>query len=184
MAKIPWLAVVPPVAFAALAGLFLSGMNREDPDALPSAFIGRKAPPLELTPVGSIEPFDSAVLTDGDVKIVNYWASWCAPCRIEHPQLMQLQEEGLPIYGVNYKDDATKALDFLAALGDPYVGIGADNAGRTAIDWGVYGVPETYVVDGDGNVVLRFPGPVTKSILENRIRPALETASATQKPNQ
>ena len=177
MPRIPWLAILPPVLFAGLAGLFLSGMNREDPDALPSTLVGRTAPPFVLTPVGSFEPFDDTILTDGNVKIVNYWASWCAPCRIEHPQLMLLEAEGFPVYGINYKDDSRKALSFLVELGDPYVAIGADKAGRVAIDWGVYGVPETFVVDGEGKVVLRFAGPITENILEKRIRPAIESAS-------
>ena len=107
-------------------------------------------------------------------KIVNFWASWCAPCRVEHPQLMQLAEEGIPVFGVNYKDDPVKAANFLIELGDPYSAIGADEEGRVGLEWGVYGVPETYVIDGDGNVVLRFAGPVTDTVLEARIRPALE----------
>lgn len=176
----PWLAIIPPLIFAALAGLFLGGMYRDNPDALPSTLVGQPAPGLELTAVGPRPPFDASVLADGQVKIVNYWASWCAPCRVEHPQLMQLADEGLPIYGINYKDDSDKALAFLDELGDPYIAIGADKAGRVAIDWGVYGVPETFVIDGDGKVVLRFAGPITGSILENRIRPAIGTASGSQ----
>lgn len=182
--RIPWLAIIPPVTFAALAGLFLGGMYRDDPDALPSTLVGRPAPPLALTQLGPDAPFDAAVLAEDGVKIVNYWASWCAPCRVEHPVLMTLAAEGLPVYGVNYKDDPAKALAFLAELGDPYVAIGADESGRTAIDWGVYGVPETFVIDGDGNVVLRFAGPITAGILESRIRPAIATASGSEKPDE
>ena len=173
----PWLAALPLLVFAGMSGLFLGGMFREDPDALPSTFIGQTAPPIALTPLGGQDPFTTEMLADGKVKLVNYWASWCAPCRVEHPQLVALAEVGVPVYGINYKDDAEKALGFLAELGDPYTGIGADRNGRVALDWGVYGVPETFVVDGDGNVVLRFAGPVTKSVLENRIRPAMESAS-------
>lgn len=182
--RIPWLAILPPLIFAALAGLFLGGMYRDDPDALPSTLVGRPAPGIELTAVGARRPFDSSVLADGQVKIVNFWASWCAPCRVEHPQLMALADEGFPIYGINYKDDSSKALAFLAELGDPYVAVGADRVGRVAIDWGVYGVPETFVIDGDGNVMLRFAGPVTESILEKRIRPAIAAASRAQQPDQ
>lgn len=177
MAKVPVLALVPPVVFVGLAGLFLGGMYRDDPDALPSTLIGRAAPALELTPLGNGPPIDATSLDGKGAKIVNYWASWCAPCRVEHPQLMQLADEGMPIFGINYKDDAVKALAFLNELGDPYQALGADEKGRTALNWGVYGVPETFVIDGDGNVVLRFAGPVTESILEKRIRPALEAAS-------
>ncbi len=161
-----------------MAGLFLGGMFRDDPDALPSTLIGSPAPALALSPLGEGAPPTDASLRSGEVTLVNFWASWCAPCRVEHPQIMALKDEGLTIIGVNYKDDAAKALDFLNELGDPYSAIGADTDGRTAIDWGVYGVPETFVVDGDGTVVLRFAGPITDSILKNRIRPAIEAAQA------
>jgi cytochrome c biogenesis protein CcmG, thiol:disulfide interchange protein DsbE len=159
-----------------MAGLFLGGMFRDDPDALPSTLIGSPAPALALAPLGEGALPTDASLRSGEVTLVNFWASWCAPCRVEHPQIMALKDEGLTIVGVNYKDDAAKALGFLNELGDPYSAIGADADGRTAIDWGVYGVPETFVVDGDGTVVLRFAGPITDSILENRIRPAIEAA--------
>ena len=174
----PILMVLPPVIFAAIAGLFLGGMFRDDPDALPSTRIGRAAPALEAAPLPPLPPIAEDQLARGKVTLVNYWASWCAPCRVEHPQLVQLNSEGLDIVGVNYKDAPEHALRFLAELGDPYVAVGTDRAGRTAIDWGVYGVPETFVVDGNGDVILRFAGPVTESILENRIRPAIEAASA------
>ncbi len=180
MPRIPLLAILPPVIFAALAGLFLGGMFRDDPNALPSTLVGGPAPPVQVTPVGTTTPFGADAITGEGVKIVNFWASWCAPCRLEHPQLMKLAAEGLPIYGVNYKDDPDKALRFLTELGDPFTAIGADTTGRMALDWGVYGVPETFVIDGKGNVLLRFAGPVTESILKNRIRPVLDDASSAQ----
>lgn len=180
MRRIPILALLPPLIFVALAGLFLGGMFRDDPDALPSTLIGQSAPAVELTPLGTGAPFTGDTLRDGEVKLVNFWASWCAPCRIEHPQLMALHDEGLPIYGINYKDDGPKALAFLDELGDPFVGTGADKQGRVALNWGVYGVPETFVLDGDGTVLLRFAGPITSTVLENRIRPVLEKASASE----
>lgn len=173
----PILMVLPPVIFAAIAGLFLGGMYRDDPDALPSTRIGRAAPALETAALPPLPPIAADQLANGKVTLVNYWASWCAPCRVEHPQLVQLQNEGFDIVGVNYKDAPDKALQFLTELGDPYVAVGADRNGRTAINWGVYGVPETFVVDGNGEVILRFAGPVTESILENRIRPAIAQAS-------
>lgn len=170
--------LVPPVIFAGLAAAFLIGLNREDPDQLPSALAGKPAPGVELTALGDLPVFDDARLRDGEVKLVNFWASWCAPCRVEHPNLTQLAEEGIPILGVNYKDQPDKALGFLRELGNPYVAAGADPQGRMALNWGLYGVPETYVIDGDGNVVLRFAGPVTQRVIENQIRPALEQALA------
>ena len=105
-----------------------------------------------------------------------YWASWCAPCRVEHPHLETLADEGIPIYGVNYKDEPGKALGFLEELGDPYAAIGADASGRMALDWGVYGVPETYVIDAEGTIVTRFAGPITERVLETTIMPAIEEA--------
>jgi cytochrome c biogenesis protein CcmG/thiol:disulfide interchange protein DsbE len=177
MAKVSPLVALPPLVFAAMAALFYFGMFRDDPDALPSAVAGAPAPDVALTPLGDKPGFDSAALDAPGVKLVNFWASWCAPCRVEHPKLEQLAAEGLPIYGVNYKDEPDKALAFLRDLGDPYVAVGADATGRTALDWGLYGVPETYVIDGDGTVILRFAGPITESVLASTIRPALEAAS-------
>ncbi len=168
--------VLPPVIFAGLAAMFYLGMQREDPDALPSVQIGRIAPPMKITSLGDLPGFTNEDLEGPGVKLVNYWASWCAPCRVEHPNLKALAEEGIPIYGINYKDDPAKALAFLEELGNPYAGIGADESGRTAIDWGAYGVPETFVIDGEGRVVLRFAGPVTQRSLESKIRPAIEAA--------
>ncbi len=176
MAKISPLVAAPPILFAALAGLFYFGMQREDPDALPSTRVGAVAPAMQLEPLGAKPEFESATLKEPGVKLVNFWASWCAPCRAEHPNLELLADEGVPIYGINYKDDPGKALAFLDELGDPYAGIGADQGGRTGIDWGLYGVPETFVIDGDGVVRLRFAGPITQRVLEERIRPAIAAA--------
>ncbi|QMU57434.1 MAG: DsbE family thiol:disulfide interchange protein [Boseongicola sp.] len=178
MAKLPPLAILPPLFFVALAGLFLGGMFRSSPDALPSTLIGSPAPVIDLDPMAGLTPFARELLDAPGAKIVNYWASWCAPCRVEHPQLMTMADEGLPVYGVNYKDDVGKAKSFLTELGNPYEGVGADPRGRMAIEWGVYGVPETFVIDGKGRVVLRFAGPITADIMEKRIRPALAEASA------
>ncbi len=176
MARVSPLMILPPLIFAGLAAMFYLGMQRDDPDGLPSVRIGRETPPVVLTALGPGAPFDDAALRAPGVKIVNYWASWCAPCRVEHPHLMALAAEGLPVYGINYKDDPEKALAFLAELGNPYAAMGADASGRTAIDWGVYGVPETYVIDGNGTVLHRLAGPITSMSLENQIRPAIEAA--------
>jgi cytochrome c biogenesis protein CcmG, thiol:disulfide interchange protein DsbE len=168
--------ILPPLIFAGLAAMFYLGMQRENPDALPSVKVGLTAPPVALTELGGAAMFGDADLRAPGVKIVNYWASWCAPCRVEHPHLMALAAEGIPIYGINYKDDPAKATAFLEELGNPYAAMGADSAGRTAIDWGVYGVPETYVIDGEGTVLYRLAGPVTSLTLESQLRPAIEAA--------
>ena len=176
MAKVSPLMVLPVAVFASFVGLAVVGMYRDDPDSLPSAREGQLAPPVVLTQFADKPLFDDATLRDGEVKLVNYWASWCAPCRVEHPSLSALAEDGIKIYGVNYKDQLQNAEGFLQELGDPYAGIGRDEQGRMALDWGVYGVPETYVVDGEGKIILRFAGPVTQRVIENTLGPAIEKA--------
>ncbi|WP_170432023.1 DsbE family thiol:disulfide interchange protein [Ruegeria arenilitoris] len=178
MAKISPLMIAPPLIFGAFAVLAAIGMFREDPNALPSAREGQPAPPVVLVEFPGKQGFDDATLRDGQVKLVNYWASWCAPCRAEHPNLEKLAQEGIPVYGINYKDKLANADAFLAELGDPYAAIGRDENGRMGLDWGVYGVPETYVIDGDGTIILRFAGPITQRVIESTIRPALEKAAA------
>ncbi|MBK46199.1 MAG: DsbE family thiol:disulfide interchange protein [Roseovarius sp.] len=170
------LMLAPLLVFGAFAALALVGLSRENPNELPTALAGQPAPAVQVTPLG-----DGPVLRDADlrgdgVKLVNYWASWCAPCRVEHPNLTRLAAEGGTIHGVNYKDKPANALGFLSELGNPYTAMGADESGRMALDWGVYGVPETYVIDGQGKIVLRFAGPITERVLENTIRPAIEAA--------
>ncbi len=179
MAKFSPLMVLPPVIFGAFVLMAGIGMMRDDPNALPSTRKGQSAPPLQLSELPGKKIFGDADLRPGpgEVRLVNFWASWCAPCRAEHPKLMQLSKEGITIYGVNYKDPQDKALGFLNELGDPFAAIGADTTGRSAIDWGVYGVPETFVVDGNGTIVLRFAGPMTDKVIESTIRPAIEAAA-------
>lgn len=169
--------ILPPLVFGALALMFFFGMDREGGDQLASTREGGPVPELTVTPLGDIPGFEREVLTTGGVKLVNFWASWCAPCRVEHPQLNTLAGEGVPIYGINYKDEAAKAQGFLDELGNPYVAVVQDGGGRTGLDWGLYGVPETFVIDGDGVVVKRFAGPITEQILDSIIRPAMAQAA-------
>jgi cytochrome c biogenesis protein CcmG/thiol:disulfide interchange protein DsbE len=167
---------VPPAVFGVLVGLFFTGMFREDPDGLPSTMVGRPAPALALTAMDGAPLSTDAALREPGLKLVNFWASWCAPCRVEHPFLVELSRDGIPIHGVNYKDRPDQAQGFLAELGNPYATMGADATGRTAIEWGVYGVPETYLIDGTGTVLLRHAGPITRQEFERVIRPAIEAA--------
>nr|WP_118132783.1 DsbE family thiol:disulfide interchange protein [Oceanicella sp. SM1341] len=168
--------MLAPVACAAIfLGVGYWALSRQNPDELPSALAERAAPELSLQPlVDGREVPGAADLTAPGVKLVNFWASWCAPCRAEHPMLMEIAQSGVPILGVNYKDKPDAARGFLDELGDPFSKIGADASGRNGINWGLYGVPETFVIDGEGKVLLRHPGPITRSILETRILPLLE----------
>lgn len=172
--KITPLAILPPAIFLVIAGMFAWGMYRENPNDLPLALAGQTVPPLVLDAMDGRAEFTSEDLKGPGVKLVNFWASWCAPCRAEHPALTGLSEAGVRIYGVNYKDKPVAAARFLDELGDPYTAIGADTNGRNGLNWGVVAMPETFLIDGQGNIVLRHAGPLTEKVLENVIRPALE----------
>jgi cytochrome c biogenesis protein CcmG, thiol:disulfide interchange protein DsbE len=168
--------LLPPLLFAGLAVLFYAGMGRDNPDALPSARAGGPAPALTVTAMPGAPLLTPDLLAAPGVKVVNFWASWCAPCRAEHPRLAELAAMGIPVHGVNYKDTPPQAQSFLADLGNPYAALGADATGRTGLDWGLYGVPETFVIDGNGTVVLRFAGPITKAEMERTLLPAIAAA--------
>lgn len=174
--KLSWLIFLPPAIFGIIVGLFLVGMYRPDADKLPSTMVGREAPVLNVTPMEGHALTKAEDFKAPGLKMVNFWASWCAPCRVEHPFLTELAAEGITIHGINYKDKADKALGFLEELGNPYATLGADVAGRTAIEWGVYGVPETYLIDSQGKVLLRHAGPITRQEYERVIKPAIEAA--------
>ena len=176
MARVKPLVLLPVVAFAGLAGLFAGGMFRDNPGELPSTWIGRQAPPLPETSLESQTLLTAADLSTGEVTLVNFWASWCPPCRAEHPVLLQMQEEGIRVAGVNFRDPAENAEAMLAELGDPFFAGAFDRAGRTSIDWGVTAPPETFIIDGDGTVLFRFQGPLVGSDYERRFLPALEEA--------
>jgi cytochrome c biogenesis protein CcmG/thiol:disulfide interchange protein DsbE len=169
--------LVPALGAALVLAVFMLGLQRENAQTLPSALIDKPVPEFRLAGLREGEPgLSTADLHAPGVKLVNVWASWCAPCRAEHPQLMALAERGVPIHGINYKDERGAATGFLDELGDPYTLIGADDSGRTGIEFGVYGVPETFVVDGEGTVVYRHVGPITARDLEKYIAPAIEEA--------
>ena len=177
MRKIPILALLPPLIFVALAGLFLGGMFRENPDTLPSAQEGFAAPAIETIPVGAMPSFGAAELNAPGPKVVNFWASWCAPCRVEHPFMMEIAKAA-PIYGVNRDRTPEQAQGFLDELGDPFKAVVGDPRNRQSIEWGVYALPETFVLDGEGNVVYHLRGPINEALYKNRILPAIEAASA------
>lgn len=168
------LILLPLGVFAVFGYLAYQGMQKGD-QPLPSMMVGQAAPNVRVTDLGEGPAVTDADLRKTGVKLLNFWASWCQPCRVEHPMLEKLQAEGVTIYGINYKDKPADALKFLEEMGNPYRQIGAD-AGQMALDWGVYGVPETYVIDGQGQVLLRLAGPITESNLESLVRPAMAKA--------
>lgn len=180
MKRIPLMAILPFAIFAGIAILFYTAIFRGDPSVLPSALIGRPVPDFSLPPV---EGLDKPGLQTGDFGkgtpvIVNVWASWCVPCRAEAPLLDLLKTRtAAPIFGINYKDDPDAARTFLAQLGDPFTRIGADRKGQSSIDWGVYGVPETYVVDGKGRIAYKHVGPIDQDLIDNEILPAVARAA-------
>ena len=168
---------LPLAIFLALALLFLSQLGVRDPSKLPSVLIDKPVPDFALP---QLDGFTGGGLSDETlaegVHIVNVWASWCVPCRQEHPLLMALGEDDrFTVAGLNYKDAAENARRFLGALGNPYAAIGVDAKGRTAIDWGVYGVPETFIVK-DGVILHKFVGPLSAAAMAETFGPALEKA--------
>jgi len=171
-----WLTILPVAVFLVLAALFYRGLSG-DPAEVPSVLINKPVPDFTLGPV---EGLNLPGLATGDLKkgaitLVNVWASWCVPCRAEHPLLMELaKREDLRVVGINYKDDPANARRFLITLGVPFAAVGSDPAGRAAVDWGVYGVPESFLVDGEGVIRLKWIGPLTGEALNNEIIPKIE----------
>jgi cytochrome c biogenesis protein CcmG/thiol:disulfide interchange protein DsbE len=173
------LAALPLIALVALIAVFAMSINR-DPGLIPSVLINRPAPEFALAAVPDlgVPGFDTAALK-GEVSVVNVFASWCIPCRQEHPVLSALKAEtGVKLLGINQKDAPANAKAFLDELGNPYDAIGADTNGRTSIDWGVYGVPETFVVDKKGVVLFKHVGPLSVEAVEREIKPAIVKAGA------
>lgn len=168
------LLALPAAGFAGLAGMFLWGLSR-DPAKLPSPLIGREVPAFSLPPVLGRTLGLSSDHLKGQVSLVNFFASWCVPCRLEHPFFLDINRKGIvPLYGINYKDAPEEAARWLNARGDPYARTGADVDGRVGIDWGVYGIPETFVVGADGRVAYKHIGQMTERALTETILPLVE----------
>lgn len=173
------LAVLPLVVLVGLIAVFATNMDR-DPSLVRSVLIDKPAPAFTLPAVAGtgVPGFDTASLT-GAVTVVNIFASWCIPCRDEHPLLEVLKtESGVRLFGINQRDQADNAVKFLTELGNPYDRIGGDTDNRVSIDWGVYGVPETFVVNAKGVITYKHVGPMTPESLENDVLPAIERAKA------
>lgn len=175
------LLLLPLALFVGLAGLFLTQLlSDRDIAEIPSALIGQQAPQTKLPPLDgtSLPGLDSADFA-GKVTLVNVWGSWCAPCRDEHPLLVALAgDKRFGIAGLNYKDTPENARRFLGTLGNPYSAIGVDSAGRTALDWGVYGVPETFLIGRDGKILFKHVGPLTGESVATTLMPEIEKALA------
>ena len=176
MAKFKPLMMAPPLIFGAFVALAVVGMYREDPEGLPSTLVGQPAPGLPEKALSDFPLATEAMLASGEVTMVNFWASWCPPCRAEHPKLLEMEANGIDIVGINFKDTESAATKYLRDDDNPFVGVGFDPQGRTAIDWGVTAPPETFILDGDGTVLFRFAGPLVGSDYEQRFIPALEAA--------
>jgi cytochrome c biogenesis protein CcmG/thiol:disulfide interchange protein DsbE len=181
------LLLAPALIFAAVVLMFGFALRKGDPSKLPSALIGKPAPPLELPPLDGLADKDGQpstaltreALATGRVSVVNFWASWCAPCVEEHPLLVQLAtSRDVNLYGINYKDQAANARRFLGRYGNPFTAVGVDGNGRAAIEWGVYGMPETFVIDGRGVIAYKHVGPLTPTSLATQLVPAIEAAKA------
>ena len=178
----PWRPIyyAPIVAFAALAVMLGWGLTR-DPSVLPSPLVGKLVPQFSLPPVKGRTLGLSSVDLVGEPSIVNVFASWCVECRIEHPLIMQMKARAVaPIHGLNYKDHPEDAARWLNTFGDPYTRTGADLDGRVAIDWGVYGVSETFVIGADGRIAFKHIGPLTAEILERTIIPLIDSLKQSQ----
>ena len=177
--------LAPLVVFLALVALFLIRLYAGDPSRIPSALIGHLAPQTKLPPVAGLErsgapvPGIDSASFKGAVTVVNVWASWCVPCHDEAPLLMRLaQDSRFHLIGINYKDEPDNARRFLGRYGNPFAAAGADLNGRAGIDWGVYGVPETFVVGRDARIAYKLVGPITADNINTVLKPEIEKALA------
>jgi cytochrome c biogenesis protein CcmG, thiol:disulfide interchange protein DsbE len=169
--------LLPVLLFGLLMAAFVAGLGR-DPSQLPSALIGKPAPAFALPPVRAGDVGLKTSDLRGEPRLLNVFASWCVSCRIEHPLLLELKARGVPIEGLDWKDKAIDGAKYLAENGDPYGLVGNDLTGRTGIDLGVAGVPETFVVDGQGAVRYKQIGPITPQDWERKIKPLMERLRA------
>ena len=173
-----WLVLLPIIVFTGLALLFWKGLSGT-PNQIPSALINKPVPDFVLNPVDgmNLPGFSDEDLKKGKVTVINVWASWCAPCRIEHPLLTELAKRpDITLYGMNYKDEPQNAVEFLNTLGQPFAGVGMDRDGRTAIDFGVYGVPETFIIDGQGMIRYKHIGPLTEESIAGEMAREIDKA--------
>ena len=167
-----WRYVVPLAIFAAIAGLFYRGLFM-NPNYVPSPLVGKPAPTFSLPSVTNPDELVSSASLAGRVSLVNVWGTWCVECRHEHGFLVELARAGMPIYGLNLRDDRAAAIDWLDRLGNPYVSSGFDPEGKAAIDWGVTGAPETFLIDSDGTILHKHISPLTARVWQDDFLPLL-----------
>ena len=178
------LRLLPVAIFCVVAGFFAVALRSGDPSRLPSTFIGKPAPQATFPGLDglllegkSVPGFSTTDLAKGKVSVVNFWASWCPECIEEHAFVADLKvQTGVDVYGVAYKDEGAASRRFLGRYGNPFTAVGADDSGRRAIDWGVYGTPETFVVNGRGEIVYKHIGPMTAESIKTKMVPAIEAA--------
>ncbi len=176
--------LIPVILFAGLTVAFAISLVSGPASILPSALLNKSVPEFVLPSLGDDKDVNSTLpglktedLKQGKVTVVNYFASWCPPCRYEHPVLMRLSQMNIvKLVGISQKDDPVKSQQFLDELGNPYSAVGVDRNGRVSIDWGVYGLPETFVVDGEGKIRYKYVGPISFELLEEKILPEIEKA--------
>ena len=169
---------LPIAAFVVLTGFMVWGLLfREDRDALRSAFLDKPAPAFDLPLLAGEGRLSVDDLKGEGPVVLNFWASWCAPCRVEHPELVTLAEMGVRVLGINYKNEPEKAQAFLDQLGDPFEAVGVDESGRTGIEFGVAALPETFVLDANGTIVYKHVGPINPGELDGKIWPAIREAA-------
>ena len=179
MARLSPMMLLPVAVFAGFAGLAGWALMRDDPNSVPSALIAREAPAVGTTTLPGKTQLTDEMLRQPGVKLVNFWASWCPPCRAEHPTLTELSAR-LPVYGVDLKDNEADALRFLSQDGNPFHAMATDPQGRGAIDWGVTAPPETFIIDAQGRILYRHAGPLVREDYTNRFLPELEKALAAE----
>lgn len=176
MPKVSPLMIAPPLIFAAFVTLAFVGMYRDDPNGMPSTLVGQQAPGVPERGLVGFPQTTAEMLVSGEVTLVNFWASWCPPCRAEHPKLLEMEAEGINIIGMNFKDTERAATKYLIDDDSPFSSGSYDPEGRNAIDWGVTAPPETFILDAEGTILFRFAGPLIGSDYEQRFLPQLEAA--------
>ncbi len=180
MLKISPLLILPPLVFFAMAVLFLFSINKGGQTENKSALIGKAAPQFKEIALGGYPLLKNEMIGQGEIILINFWASWCPPCRAEHPTLKQLSDSGIRLYGVNFKDRPENAARFLQEDGNPFAAITVDREGRTGIDWGVAGLPETFILNREGKILFRFAGPLIEGNYDKVFLPELKKAQAAE----